>query len=289
MSYAHYARIGDIWKHLPLCNLLVIEKPRYYIETNSALAGYPLSHSPERDYGIYTVINSTGMSEIVSGSEFYSAVMKYNNHGEIKYYPGSPGLAMNITGNSIERYFFYDIGDESVSSVRQYADKAGLGHKVLTYKGDSRNLFYSQPEKFNSEDFIHIDPYTVFEKNSEGRSYFDVFLDAVSMGMKSMLWYGFDTGSLRRSFRETAEERVMQAAGSFTVVSTELYLSSICEETVPFNPGVMGCGVMTGNMSSRSLEEMDILSDELVRIYRDAVYDGRYNGRLVKDKFVLSR
>jgi hypothetical protein len=41
MPYNHAGEIGDIWKHLPICDILAIEKPRRYVETNSATRTYP--------------------------------------------------------------------------------------------------------------------------------------------------------------------------------------------------------------------------------------------------------
>ena len=68
MSYTHYGEIGDIWKHLPLCEFLANEKPRYYIESNSAYPVYELTPSWERDYGIYTILGNIAQSSILGGS-----------------------------------------------------------------------------------------------------------------------------------------------------------------------------------------------------------------------------
>jgi len=43
MSYTHSGEIGDVWKHLPLCEILKIEVPLTYHETNSAYASYTIS------------------------------------------------------------------------------------------------------------------------------------------------------------------------------------------------------------------------------------------------------
>ena len=36
MRYIHSGKLGDIWKHLPLCDILLTEQPKRYLETNSA-------------------------------------------------------------------------------------------------------------------------------------------------------------------------------------------------------------------------------------------------------------
>jgi len=47
----HYAKIADVWKHLPLTELLAVERPTRYLESHAGSAQYPLTASPERDYG----------------------------------------------------------------------------------------------------------------------------------------------------------------------------------------------------------------------------------------------
>ncbi len=54
MGYSYFGQIGDIWKHLPLCNFLYNESPRKYIESNSGFAQYQLTNTPEQQYGVYT-------------------------------------------------------------------------------------------------------------------------------------------------------------------------------------------------------------------------------------------
>ncbi|OQB53993.1 MAG: hypothetical protein BWX97_00288 [Firmicutes bacterium ADurb.Bin146] len=36
MPYNHAGEIGDVWKHLPPCDILTIESPIRYHESNSA-------------------------------------------------------------------------------------------------------------------------------------------------------------------------------------------------------------------------------------------------------------
>ena len=52
MANVHYAKLGDVWKHLPLAEVLRIEAPRRYLESHAGSSSYPLSPSAERDYGV---------------------------------------------------------------------------------------------------------------------------------------------------------------------------------------------------------------------------------------------
>lgn len=52
-TYTHFGKQADVFKHLVLCEILQIEKPQMYVETNSASAIYQMSHTVEQQYGIY--------------------------------------------------------------------------------------------------------------------------------------------------------------------------------------------------------------------------------------------
>lgn len=290
MSYMHYGRIGDIWKHLPLCNILVNEKPRYYIESNSAEPEYTLTHSPERDYGIYTFLDKGEKSDIIKNSVFYNTIMNYgDNMVSLNKYPGSPGLAMNILKDSAEKYIFCDIEEEPLNAIKNHSQKTGLADRVETYRGDSIKTIDSLIHNFSSSDFIHIDPYSISDANTEGKTFFDTFLVSVRKGIKSMLWYGYENSYQKKKLngwmKEKAESAGIRPDNNVTLV--EVYMSSIQEKDVIINPGVVGCGVMTGNLSQKSTDELDIFSDELTRIYQNTTVNGRYSGRLLKEKTVL--
>src|SRR5436309_1658093 len=42
----HFAELGDVWKHLPLAEILRITPPRDYWETHAGSASYALTESP---------------------------------------------------------------------------------------------------------------------------------------------------------------------------------------------------------------------------------------------------
>ena len=120
MTYTHFGKQADVLKHLLLCELLRIEKPRVYVETNAACAQYALEKTPEQEYGIYHFLKKAG----TAGKECIPERAEYHHpkgalHRSAYYqqeseamqanrYIGSPGLAMNILGDTA-RYIFFDI------------------------------------------------------------------------------------------------------------------------------------------------------------------------------------
>ena len=137
MTYTHFGKQADVLKHLLLCELLRIEKPQVYVETNAACAQYALERTPEQEYGIYHFLKRAEAAEkecIPERTEYYhpqEALRRsfyYQQESEAMQanrYIGSPGLAMNILGDTA-RYIFFDIESDPLENVSQYAGTKDL-------------------------------------------------------------------------------------------------------------------------------------------------------------------
>ena len=95
LANVHYARIGDVWKHLPLAEVLRIELPGRYWESHSGSSSYPLTRSPERDYGAFTFLERSGRSPGLERSSYRRLLARYFGR-EAPAYPGSPRIAMEL-------------------------------------------------------------------------------------------------------------------------------------------------------------------------------------------------
>ena len=56
MANRHFAKLADVWKHLPLVEVLSIERPRRYWESHAGSAVYEMADDAERRYGALTFI-----------------------------------------------------------------------------------------------------------------------------------------------------------------------------------------------------------------------------------------
>jgi len=223
-------------------------------------------------------------------SIFYQTLANYNDNKTIfNEYLGSPGLAMNVLKDTVEKYIFCDIEENSLNAIKDYSLKLNLSTRVRTFKNDSIKTIDSLIDNFSSSDFIHIDPYSIADKNAEGKTFFDTFLDSVKRGMKSMLWYGYENNYQRKYLYNWMKEKVNSSyiKANNNVILIELFLSSIRENEVIINPGVVGCGIVIGNLSQKSIKEFDVFSDEIVKIYQNSIILDKYSGKIEKEKFVL--
>ena len=98
MANVHYAKIGDIWKHLPLSQILSIEQPNFYAESHAGSAQYPLTHSKDRDYGVFHFLVHAKDSIALNNSAYAKLLRRYIENKQSMTYPGS--LPVNITSCS---------------------------------------------------------------------------------------------------------------------------------------------------------------------------------------------
>jgi hypothetical protein len=118
----HYAKIADVWKHLPLAELLAVERPRRYLESHAGSALYPLTRSPERDYGVRWFLDHADASPATATSAYRRLLVGLPGDGGYPLqYPGSAMLAMLQIGRSAT-YLLCDTDPESVASLRKGAE-----------------------------------------------------------------------------------------------------------------------------------------------------------------------
>lgn len=283
MPYRHYGNIGDIWKHLPLCTILETERPHTYIETNSAYATYTLEGTPRQQYGVFHTYRHAAESEAITNSQYLAILRELNHRAKTPHtYPGSPALAMAVLKDTSARFIFCDIEPEALASVSVHAASEELAERVTTVLGDSISGTYRRIDTLTPDDFLHIDPYFIFEPNAEGLTAFDVFVKATRRGIKCMLWYGYFTGEEQKALTTRIREAVASDTGidPAPLHGVDVWLDLIRPDSVIANPGIVGCGILTSNLSSASRKAITELAKSLVDIYKDSNLFGTHPGKL---------
>ncbi|MCF2687820.1 hypothetical protein I6E64_01880 [Bacteroides fragilis] len=282
MTYTHFGKQADVLKHLLLCELLRIEKPQVYVETNAACAQYALERTPEQEYGIYHFLKRAEAAEkecIPERTEYYhpqEALRRsfyYQQESEAMQanrYIGSPGLAMNILGDTA-RYIFFDIESEPLENVSQYAGTKGLKECITLFNRDSIEGTLELLSSLPASSFLHIDPYEIDKPGRNGRTYLDVFIEAAKAGMRCFLWYGYMTLKDKRHLEELIAQSLPEA-GIRNATGVELTLKMIKEDIAESNPGVLGSGILGANLSEESNAVIQKYAAWLEEIYKDAKY-----------------
>lgn len=268
MPYNHAGEIGDVWKHLPLCDILAAERPLRYHETNAAYAGYAITRNPRTDYGVFRAVPA--LTAAGHGDCAYLRALRQNGLDAMRY-TGSPGLAMAVLSHAAE-YFFHDMELEALGDIARRAADAGLAARVHTCCGDSIAAFLAEDTALGPDDFVFIDPYAPFDANEQGQTFLDVFGRCAATGAKTLLWYGFD--SLADKRRIDARLRDTAACG-VAVSAFSVRLRGMTETGCGVNPGVPGCGLACVNVSHESIDILTRYLSFMGACYAGAAYEGQ--------------
>jgi 23S rRNA (adenine2030-N6)-methyltransferase len=274
-TYTHFAKQPDVLKHLILCEVLKNETPQVYVETNSACAIYPMTQTPEQQYGIYHFLEKADEVPSLKDSVYYQLESGEMAKGN---YLGSPALAMNVLGKQAKRFVFFDLEKSALENVGTYAKQIGLSPFVEIYHADSSRGTIELLPSLPTSSFIHIDPYEIDKKGDSGVTYLDVLIQATLLGMKCLLWYGFMTGDDKASLDNYITSS-LEKAGIKDYTGVELTMNSIRKDSVLCNPGIWGSGILATNLSQTSTDIILDYSNQLVDIYKDAKYKD-YDGSL---------
>lgn len=274
-TYTHFAKQPDVLKHLILCEVLKNETPQVYVETNSACAIYPMTQTPEQQYGIYHFLEKADETPSLKDSIYYQLESGEMAKGN---YLGSPALAMNVLGKQAKRFVFFDLENSALENVGTYAKQIGLSASVEIHHTDSSRGTIELLPSLPTSSFIHIDPYEIDKKGNSGVTYLDVLIQATLLGMKCLLWYGFMTGDDKASLDNYITSS-LEKAGIKDYTGVKLTMNSIRKDSVLCNPGILGSGILATNLSQTSTDIILDYSNQLVDIYKDAKYKD-YDGSL---------
>jgi 23S rRNA (adenine2030-N6)-methyltransferase len=284
MANVHYASIGDVWKHLPLAEILRIEHPSRYWETHSGSSSYPLTHSPERDYGALAFLEQAGRSPGLAGSAYWRLLARHGS-GRAPTYPGSPLIAMELLGEVGGRFLFCDLDSESLSNIVDDSRVLGvpLG-SVRLVEGDGVSNLADElsglAEDKVAGTFLLVDPYRPLEPNSEGETPLGLFVRAAKRGVGCMLWYGFDSQRYRSALLEAMGAGI---EGSAWFGEVSLRAEDLSE--VGFDPGVLGCGIVVCNVGEEALAACGHLGEELALAYAGVRLPNGRDGSLGFEKW----
>jgi 23S rRNA (adenine2030-N6)-methyltransferase len=274
----YYGNIGDVWKHLVLAELLALEPPTRYWETHAGSASYPLKHSPDRDYGIYRLLERGGSVPELAGSRYAAELKRLSGGGKAPAdFPGSALLAMQMLGDKAD-YLLCDIDPESVASLSAAAAELGLSEKEVVREADGMTTVLEEARRLKGkqgEVIVTIDPFEPFEV-AGGVSALELAASLIENDFRVIYWYGYDAPEQRTYpmgvLREYARESGASVwCGDLMLVATAGHSEQEVEELLAGaeGPGA-GCGIVCGNFSQASLERCARLGEAVAKAWEDA-------------------
>jgi hypothetical protein len=278
MTNRHFGNIGDVWKHLPLAEIIAIERPERYWESHAGSAQYRLTHSEGRDYGVFQLLRSAGESIDLGSASFLCLLDGMRSRtGRLTAYPGSPRIAMELLGNRAE-YLFCDLDGASLASIARVGRSLGIPPGALRrVRADGVRTLAKEVAGLArgraAGTLILIDPCAgddPFRRSETRPSPMDLFSLAASIGAKAVLWYWFDSCAARESTWQDIGTSLADYGvrpGPVRLWAGEICLAAI-DSPGSYDPGVKGCGILCGNLADSAVSASSRLGYELSRIYR---------------------
>lgn len=269
MPYKHAGEIGDVWKHIPLCDILMVEKPRRYFETNSAYSQYSITSNERTEYGIFQVLRYAQNNRLSNSA--YIKLMDANNLEQKMLYLGSPGQAMTLLGENVE-YFFHDLEQEALDDVYKFAITNNIQSIVKTRCVDSITAFLHSDYVFNNDDFVFLDPYSPFDANEKGDNFLAVFEKVIQSNAKTLFWYGYDNLNGKNEIHDSLNKLSQKLTRN--IFAFDVWQASMTDINCDVNPGVPGCGLAAANLSEASIDYMNQYLFVIKECYSGALYNG---------------
>lgn len=271
MANPFFARIGDVWKHLLLLEIIKHDPPRRYWESHAGSAFYVLSRTPDREYGIYAFLDRARRNSILGGSKFYEVISELpQQDGYPRRYPGSAAFAMLALGNRAT-YRLWDIDRESVRDLFNAAAALNLAEKADVIDADGIDGVKDESRTLSAADardaLVFVDPFDPFERSpGHGVSSVDLALSVASRGAKVAYWYGFDKESERHWAWKLLS---LHRKGIKSAWYAEIGPAAVDAPSL-FEHGMRGCGLVYLNGSATTCLALRAVARAFVDEYRDA-------------------
>jgi 23S rRNA A2030 N6-methylase RlmJ len=280
MANWYFGEIGDVWKHVPLAEILAIDQPTGYWECHAGSASYRLSSSPDRNYGIYHLLDHMHHQSDLARSRYARLIDHLSTKdGRLGFFPGSPMLAFCILGKSAD-YVLCDTDRESVQSLREGAHALGVADRTDIVLDDGMTALAERAELLHPEQlhstFVHIDPYSSFDApGASGLSAFDLFCELSALGLRIVYWYGLEEADESGWLPRRAEGRLPSHVSLWWGELASLNKAPLLSEGNMF-----GCGIACANISREACDNVERLGQAVASIYRDAVLPSGLPGAL---------
>jgi 23S rRNA A2030 N6-methylase RlmJ len=186
----HYAKLADVWKHLPLTEILATTRPRRYWESHAGSAAYTVSADAERRYGAVSFVGLARTVPELASSHYLRHLRELNPDGAIGTYPGSSLLAMlELRGDCS-----YVLCEKDAGSCTDLADwSSRLGIDALVVPSDGNSALYAQLADCDDTRGLvaHIDPYDPWQAGPGGVCALDLAAAVADAGGGLVYWYGY--------------------------------------------------------------------------------------------------
>ena len=282
MANRHFGKLADVWKHLPLVEILAIDSPLNYWESHAGSGAYAVADDAERRYGALRFFDVAKSVPALAASRYLFQLGALNPSSVLTLYPGSALLAMRELG-ARGTYVLCDVDPTSARDLTTWATRENRVAQVVA--SDGNETLYDKATTVDdlSDVFVHVDPYDPWLAGTTGVCAIDLAATVASRGGRLMYWYGYSDPDDRAWAFDVLAER---ARGSHLWCGDIMVTSSGCPSVrsdgdlgAATTPGT-GFGIVTASVSSRAVAACESLGEALRLAYEDATLPEGGSGRL---------
>lgn len=272
MANRHFGKLADVWKHLPLAEILAIEEPDHYCETHAGSAFYGMVGDPERRFGVLRLLEIAAADEDLAGSRYLRRLRDFEDpDGLLATYPGSALIAMLELGRPAS-YLLCDLDPDSVASLESAAGRLGLP-SARCLAADGMGSVDAYVKSASGRTLVHIDPFDPTARGPCGLSALDLAGRLIQNGTGLMYWYGYDNQNESAWALDALGQRVDDAhdvwCGDVMVTGPGIDASG-GDLGIATTPGT-GFGIVCANLSPEAISACERLGHALESTYSKAM------------------
>ena len=265
MANRHFGKLADVWKHLPLCEVLAQERPSLYAETHAGSAAYEALDNAERRYGVRAFHSAAERHPVLADSRYAVHLGQALGGGWI---PGSPLVAMLELGTSAH-YVFCDVDAASIDDLSTWADRLGLAGQTATIRGDGMAAVAEHVlDGSERPAVVHVDPYDPHAHEPGSLSALELTARLIASGAAVIYWYGVDAPDQRLWALDALGEATDAAlwCGDMLVTTADGAVHDDGHLGRGTTPGT-GFGIVLANVSQASTDRCRAMGVALARAY----------------------
>lgn len=271
MANQHFGKLADVWKHLPLAEIVALERPDHYCETHAGSASYDMVDDSERRFGVTRFLDVAEGYPALAASRYRQRLGDFEDHyGSLRAYPGSALMAMLERGSEAS-YLLCDLDSDSVASLERAVQRLGVTN-ARPVAADGMSSVYAYVRSVSGKILVHIDPFDPTTSGQSGLSALDLAGQLIRDGTGLMYWYGYDSPDERAwaldAISEHVEEPIRIWCGDVMITGPgrDRGGGNLGNATTPGT----GFGIVCANISAEAIDTCEHLGHALERAYSRA-------------------
>jgi 23S rRNA (adenine2030-N6)-methyltransferase len=234
VANTYAANFGDVVKHAVLCEVIVRERPRRYLESHGGRLNYALADLVPGPGGVWDFLEVASDHDVLNNSAYAEALRREaGTRNDPGRYPGSIALAAQLLSAESDVVAF-ELVAASATELSDGLAEMGRPATVEVADGLTGVCVLAR-----SGDLVLLDPFHVHERGDAFNSA-EAFSVLATRGVSTMLWYAiYDPSESDEWIADTIPSTIARGWSARLVGASS-------------EGGLAGCGFLTAHLSAES-------------------------------------